>query len=312
MKPRYRGRFAPTPSGPLHFGSLVTAFGSYLEARAQGGEWWLRIDDVDAPRVQPGAIDLILRALEIHGLTWDGPVICQSSRRPAYHAALHALRQQGHVYPCACGRTEITRHARYGPEGAIYPDICREGMPLGARARSWRLRCPDATLYLHDAVQGSQMVDLHKQYGDFPLYRADGVFSFHLTSALDDLQLGMTDIVRGSDLLPSSLRQVYLRSLLAQDMLTFAHLPVVLDEHGEKLSKQTLAHPLDTSHAGDNLVRALAFLGHRPPPGLARAPLSEVHSWACAHWRLDQVPRLLQRPESDASPANASRSEGSL
>src|SRR3954447_4861944 len=189
----YRGRFAPTPSGPLHFGSLIAALGSYLEARSHAGEWRLRIDDLDPPRVAPGASDEILRCLERLGFEWDGPVVFQSRHIGAYHAALHELRQAGALYPCGCSRSEIEAVAERGSEGPVYPGTCRSGLARDRRARAWRIRLDAARIEFDDGLLGSQRLDLQREAGDFALYRADGVYSFHLASAVDEAELGITD-----------------------------------------------------------------------------------------------------------------------
>lgn len=296
VHPPYRGRFAPTPSGPLHFGSIVAALGSYLEARAHAGEWHLRIDDLDPPRVVPGATDSILRCLEQLGFQWDGPIIYQSRRTPAYHAALHQLRQRGVVYPCACTRKEIAEHAQAGVEGRVYPGTCRQGMPPRREARALRLLTTAARVHFDDAVLGPQSRDLEREAGDFALYRADGVFSFHLASAVDDGELDMTDIVRGADLLESSARQIYVLGLLGLKAPRYAHLPVAVNAQGEKLSKQTLAEPIDPSEPSRVLSRVLRFLGQSPREELSRADAPEVWQWAIANWRLERVPRASALP----------------
>ena len=241
----YRGRFAPTPSGPLHFGSIVAALGSYLEARTHAGEWHVRIDDLDSPRVVLGAAEEILRCLEALGFEWDGAVVWQSARLPAYHAAFHRLRSMGLVYPCACSRKEIAAVARTGTEGPIYPGTCREGMPEGRAARSWRIRTRGARVRFHDPVLGPQEYDIERESGDFMLYRADNVYAFHLASAVDDAEHGMTHVVRGADLLESSARQIWLLGRLGLPAPAYAHLPVAVDAQGQKLSKQTHARPVD-------------------------------------------------------------------
>jgi glutamyl-Q tRNA(Asp) synthetase len=289
LKARYRGRFAPTPSGPLHFGSVVAALGSYLEARIRDGEWHVRIDDLDPPRIVPGAADDILRCLEGLGFEWDGPVVYQSRRTPAYHAALHRLCVRGLVYPCACSRKEIAQHARIGIEGPIYPGTCRDGMPAGRAARALRLRTLGVRVAFDDGVLDAQSHDIEHDAGDFTLYRAEGVFSFHLASAVDDAELGMTDIVRGADLLESSARQIHLMRLLGLPVPRYAHLPVVVNERGEKLSKQARAAPIDPAEAGAVLYAALQFLGQAPPARLREAPAPDIWRWARGHWDLARV-----------------------
>lgn len=296
MNPPYRGRFAPTPSGPLHFGSIVAAAGSYLEARAHGGEWHVRIDDLDPPRVAAGAAESILRCLDQLGFQWDGPVIHQSQRAPAYHAALHQLRRRGVIYPCACTRKEIAERGRPGVEGPVYAGTCRSGMAAGREARALRLLATGARVQFHDSVLGPQTRDIEHEAGDFVLYRADGVFAFHLASAVDDGELGMTDIVRGADLLESSARQIHVLALLGLPVPRYLHLPVAVNAQGEKLSKQTFAEPIDASASSAVLVRVLRFLGQSPPDDLAQAQLLEVWRWAIANWRLERVPRVSELP----------------
>jgi glutamyl-Q tRNA(Asp) synthetase len=291
MNITYRGRFAPTPSGPLHFGSLVAALGSYLEARVHGGEWHLRVDDLDPPRVMPGAADAIMRCLEQLGFEWDGPVIYQSGRTAAYHAALHRLHQRGLVYPCACSRKEIAEQATIGVEGPVYPGTCRKSMPRDREARALRLLTLGARVEFDDAVLGHQSRDLEHEAGDFVLYRMDQVFSFHLASAVDDTDLGMTDIVRGADLLESSARQIHVLQLLGLRVPRYAHLPVAVNAQGEKLSKQTHAEPIDARNPSPVLVRALRFLGQSPPRELRRENVRVLWDWATTNWRLEGVPK---------------------
>ncbi len=308
MTQGYRGRFAPTPSGPLHFGSLIAAVGSYLEAKRHSGQWWLRIDDIDPPRVQPGAIDSILRCLERYGFGWDGPVIYQSQRRDAYHAVLLRLRQLGVIFPCACSRSEIFGVALNGTEGPVYPGTCRVGMQPGSRARALRLRVCDESLELEDEIQGIQRRALERDLGDVVLYRADTVFSFHLASTVDDAEFGMTHIVRGADLLESSIRQTYLQRLLDYRVPHYAHLPVAASAAGEKLSKQTHAQELSMTDPQLPLVRALQFLGQTPPEELVSYRVEDIWQWAIAHWRLQTVPRTTQRCADGISFASSARS----
>ncbi len=306
----YRGRFAPTPSGPLHFGSLVAAAGSYLEAKQRAGEWWLRIDDLDPPRVQPGATDSILRCLESYGFQWDGPVIYQSKRRPSYHAALHRLWQRGVIYPCACSRTQISQRAAPGTDGPVYPGTCRQGMRAGEKARALRVAACQAPIELDDEVQGLQRRALALDLGDYVLYRNDGVFSYHLACVVDDAAYGMTHIVRGADLLESSIRQIYLQQLLGLPTPRYVHLPVALSATGEKLSKQTRAAELPHAHPQAMVVQALRFLGQAPPPELRAARIEEVWRWAISHWNLSAVPRIPQRSVEEISFINSERSSG--
>lgn len=242
----YIGRFAPSPTGPLHLGSLVAAVGSYLHARAHNGQWLVRMEDVDEPRTVRGAADGILCTLEAHALHWDGPILYQSTRKDAYQAALDTLKQSGQAFPCACSRRNLI-------DGA-YPGTCRNGLPPGKTARSWRF-------------SGA---------GDFILLRADGCFSYQLAVVVDDAHQGITDVVRGEDLLDSTPGQIALQKALSLPTPRYAHLPIVRNERGNKLSKQTHAPALDSSRAPQNLQTALAFLGLNVPPTVPRDMLAQA------------------------------------
>ena len=291
VKSLYRGRFAPSPTGPLHFGSLVAATGSFLEARARGGEWHLRMEDVDTPRCSPVAATEILRALEACGFAWDGEVVWQSRRAEVYAAALEWLKAAGRVFPCACTRRELADSA-IAPDGAvIYPGTCRQGLPAGREARAWRLRVGDARVSFDDAIQGRIASDLAGEAGDFILLRADGLFAYQLAVVVDDAGIGITHVVRGADLLASTSRQIFLQRCLGVPTPGYAHLPVAVNAAGEKLSKQTRAAPVDISRPGPALFAALEFLGQRPPMELSGASVQDIWAWASTNWRLDHVPR---------------------
>ena len=271
-----RGRFAPSPTGPLHFGSLVAATGSFLEARTRGGDWHLRMEDVDAPRCSMVAATEILRALEACGFTWDGEVVWQSRRAEAYAAALEQLKAAGLVFPCSCSRRELADSA-IAPDGAvIYPGTCRPGLPTGREARAWRLRVGDARVSFDDAIQGRIVSELAGEAGDFILLRADGLFAYQLAVVVDDAGIGITHVVRGADLLASTSRQIFLQQYLGVPTPVYAHLPVAVNAAGEKLSKQTRAAPVDISRPGPALFAALEFLGQRPPPELSGASVQDI------------------------------------
>jgi glutamyl-Q tRNA(Asp) synthetase len=259
--PVYRGRFAPTPSGPLHFGSLVAALGSYLEARSRGGEWLLRIEDVDPPRVVAGSADGIMRTLEAFGFEWDGPVVYQSRRGEAYRATMETLRRLGRVYPCCCSRKRLAEAAsRRGVDGFVYPGTCRTRHDRGGSLAE-RFRVPDIRVTFEDDLLGRVACDIATECGDFVLRRADGVYSYQLAVVVDDAEQGISHVVRGADLLTSTPRQIVLQQALGLPMPAYLHLPVVQDEHGEKLSKQTLARPVDPAHPLPSLLAAADFLG---------------------------------------------------
>ena len=293
---KYRGRFAPSPTGPLHFGSLVAAVGSFLEARTRGGEWLVRMEDLDPPRVAPGAAEDILHTLAAFGLQGDGPVAYQSARHDAYHCALHRLREKRRVYPCACSRREIADSAVAGAEGPVYPGTCRGGVAAGKAARALRLDTWGAAVAFEDAIQGRIDCELGKETGDFVLYRADGTYAYQLAVAVDDAEQGITDVVRGADLLASTPRQIYIQQLLDLPRPRYVHLPVAVNAQGEKLSKQTLAMPVDRARPLPALVAALSFLGQRPPRTLALATVGELWNWASKSWDLARVPRTRTAP----------------
>lgn len=304
----YCGRFAPSPSGPLHFGSLVAAVGSYLEAKTHSAvhnsEWLLRIEDLDAPRVVAGAADGILRSLEAFGMAWDGPVMFQSTRTEAYHAALEQLRARGVLYGCACTRREIADSSLRGMDGAVYPGTCREGLPLGRSARATRLRTQGAKISFNDSIQGTITQDVEREAGDFVVARADGLMAYQLAVVVDDAAQGITAVVRGADLLDSTPRQILLQRLLGLPTPRYAHLPVAVNAAGEKLSKQTCALALNPDNPALQLVSALRFLGQAPPLALARASVSEVWDWAIANWRLTQISgRQASAPPGASAPA---------
>ena len=288
--PSYRGRFAPSPTGPLHFGSLIAALGSFLCARHAGGEWLLRIENIDPPREVAGATGDILRTLERHALEWDGAVLYQSTRSEAYEAALERLRTDGWLYECSCTRSEIAARGRRGPFGLIYPGTCRNGPLPSRRQRALRVRTHEHPICFTDLLQGPQAQSLQETSGDFVVRRADGLYAYQLAVVVDDAEQGITDIVRGADLLDSTPRQIHLQQLLGQPTPRYLHLPIAVNADGEKLSKQTHAQPLDDSHASGNLWQALAFLGQAPPVDLRRSRPHELLAWAQQEWRLETIP----------------------
>jgi glutamyl-Q tRNA(Asp) synthetase len=286
----YVGRFAPSPTGPLHAGSLVAALASWLDARAAGGCWRVRMEDLDRPRCEPGAADVILHQLEAYGLHWDGDVLVQSTRDDAYAAALDTLKAQGAVYPCVCSRSQLAQAPR-NPEGEIvYPGTCRNGLPADAVARSWRVRVPDASIHFEDRIHGELQQKLTHEVGDFIVKRADGLFAYQLAVVVDDALQGITHVVRGADLLWNTPRQIVLQGLLGLPTPVYAHVPLVTNAAGQKLSKQTLAPALPERGRGAVLAQALAVLGHPPPPELAGANPAELLTWARTHWHIANVP----------------------
>lgn len=294
------GRFAPSPTGPLHFGSLVAALGSCLEARSRGGHWLVRMEDVDRPRCRQEHADAILTTLEACGFEWDGPVMVQSARTARYREMFERLKSLGAVYPCGCTRSEIDG-APAGIDGApVYQGTCRAGLPPGKTARAWRLRLT-GDIEFGDAVQGSQHQNLPRDVGDCVLLRADGLFAYQLAVVVDDADQGVDHVVRGADLIHSTARQIYLQRQLSLPTPDYAHLPVAVDAAGQKLSKQTLAAPVGARDPIPALWAAASFLGQKPPVELRRLASADFWAWARAHWRLDSVPRVSAQPVPDYS-----------
>lgn len=288
-KPTYRGRFAPSPTGELHFGSLIAAVGSYLDARANKGEWIVRIEDVDTTRCRPEYETSILKTLEAFGFEWDGPVVRQTDRTDAYWAAFDRLKTNGLVYGCACTRKEIADSA-IGVDGApVYPGTCRNGLPEGKVARAWRLRVSDATIGFEDVIQGEQKQNLEKEVGDFVVLRADGLFAYQLAVVVDDIEQGVNHIVRGADLLASTPRQIWLYDCLKESVPVYAHLPLAVNDRGEKLSKQTRAAPVGSGNPVATLKAAMRFLNLVPEKdGIV---LQDLWNWAIMNWSIKVVPR---------------------
>jgi glutamyl-Q tRNA(Asp) synthetase len=291
---RYIGRFAPSPTGPLHFGSLVAAVASYCDAKSQGGQWLLRMEDLDKPREVAGAADMILRQLGAFGFEWDGEIVLQSQRSELYAEALNTLQNKGLTYPCTCTRKEIADSSNtQGIDGLIYPKTCylNKTMPPSIHA-AYRAVVADINIHFLDAIQGEISQNLSRDVGDFLLKRADGLFAYQLAVVVDDAAQNVTHIVRGADLLDSTPRQIYLQQLLNLPTPSYAHVPVVSNIAGEKLSKQTLAQPVSMRLPAQQLFDALKFLGQNPPDTIKNATLGEAWRWAIANWGVLQVPKL--------------------
>lgn len=280
----YVGRFAPSPTGPLHFGSLLAAAASYLQARRRGGRWLLRIEDIDPPREQPGAAKRIVEALERYGFEWDGPVINQSDSHEAHAAALERLLEEGHAYRCGCSRSDLADAPR-GPLGIIYPGTCRKGCT--AEETAVRIRTDDCAIRFVDGLQGVHQERLESESGDFVVWRRDGLVAYHLAVVVDDHEQGITEIVRGIDLMDSTCRQIWLQRLLGFPTPGYLHIPVAVHPDGEKLSKATGAAAVTVGHPQAVLVQALRALGQRPPAGLRDADLKDVWNWAIENWRVE-------------------------
>lgn len=285
----YCGRFAPSPSGPLHFGSLVTAVGSFLHAKHHHGKWLVRIEDLDLPRVVPGATDAILNTLERFGMEWDGEVVYQSHRHALYQDALASLDKQGLIYSCSCSRKEIADSSVAGIDGPIYPGTCRNKF-YDKQGDAKRIRTNDEPIKFTDGVSGPVCQTLAQDIGDFVVRRADGTYAYQLAVVVDDFEQNITHVVRGFDLLSSTPRQIYLQQRLGYPTPEYVHLPLVLHHTGEKLSKQTKAEPLNLSNILPELFAALTFLGQKPPAELMMGDIPSMWAWAIAHWQTDRVP----------------------
>ena len=293
------GRFAPSPTGALHTGSLVAAVGSWLMARSRGGRWLLRIDDLDTQRRSPGMADDIMRTLEKFGLYWDGEVSFQSRHTGAYEQAFAELAERGLVYPCGCSRKDIARSASapHAEDDCLrYRGACREGMRDGAVIRSWRIRVPEEDFCFYDLRLGRVSQRLSGRCGDFVVRRGDGEFAYQLAVVLDDHLTGVNQVVRGDDLLPSTPRQIYLQQLLGMPRPEYCHLPLVTGAGGAKLSKRDnlVSHQLGFARGkeGPLLLGVLRFLGQDAPPALAGTSCDEILLWAVRHFDAGRIPAV--------------------
>lgn len=289
-----RGRFAPSPTGPLHLGSLIAAVGSYLNAKSKNCEWLVRIEDLDPPREQPGAADDLLRTLEAFGLYWDGPVLRQSQRSELYLDAIDTLRQQGLVYACRCSRRDIELEAQPGIDGPRYPGTCRN-RHLAQTGTALRVITTDENIRAQDRIQGEIIQNLQRDTGDFVIRRRDGLFSYQLAVVVDDTDQGITEVFRGTDLLDSTPRQVYLQQRLGYPTPAYFHCPVAVNIAGQKLSKQNLAPALTAKNPSKPLIAAMKFLGQDVPDELAQASADEILLWGVHYWAVDRIPRQLQQ-----------------
>lgn len=277
----YVGRFAPSPTGPLHLGSLVAALASYLDARQQQGKWLVRIEDIDPPREQPGATTEILRALESHGLIWDDTVVYQSQRTELYREAANQLVEQRLAFYCRCSRLQLKRQK-------VYPGNCRAQLTPPEESAAIRV-IAQGDIDFSDRIQGHQHHNMNTDIGDFIIYRKDSLVAYQLATGLDDHLQGITHVVRGSDLLDSTPRQIYLQQTLKIDSPSYAHIPVLANADGQKLSKQNLAAPLDLKHCQQNLLQALRWLNQDPPEALISQPVPAILNWAETHWSIKNI-----------------------
>jgi glutamyl-Q tRNA(Asp) synthetase len=288
------GRFAPSPTGELHFGSLVSAVGSYLEAKCADGKWLLRVEDIDPPREVAGSAGRIIGDLQRMGLTPDEPVLYQSSRAEAYQDAIDTLIEKGLAFACACSRKDLS-------ESGQYPGTCRNGIPPGKVPRSIRFRVDSGVCTFHDKVQGMVSDSPAASGGDFIIRRADGLFAYQLAVVVDDHFQGVTQVVRGADLLDSTNRQICLQKALGFKTPDYMHHPVVVSSDGKKLSKRFRSDPVNLEEPVAAVGQALKFLGQNPPAGLS---LSGLWEWAVAHWDSSRIPRVRTIPPGSEPPIN--------
>ncbi|MDB6143651.1 MAG: glutamyl-Q tRNA(Asp) synthetase [Pseudomonas sp.] len=292
--PSYIGRFAPTPSGYLHFGSLVAALASYLDARAAGGKWLMRMEDLDPPREVAGAQTAILNTLERYGFEWDGELIHQSQRHDAYQQVVQRWFNQGLAYACTCSRKQLEAFQ------GVYPGLCRD---LGHEPddAAIRIRVPELEYRFEDRVQGLFAQHLGREVGDFVIRRRDGLYAYQLAVVIDDAWQGVTDIVRGADLLDSTPRQLYLQELLGLPQPRYLHVPLIIQPDGNKLGKSYRSPPLPSDQAVPLLLRALRALGQSAGDELEFASVREVLNWGIQHWNSTLVPRVRSLAEAELS-----------
>ena len=297
----YTGRFAPSPTGLLHYGSLVAAVASWLDARAAGGRWLVRIEDLDAPRSRAEISDAILRQLDTLALEWDGPVVYQSARLDRYRAALETLQRAGRAYWCGCTRKEIEDSAtQFDAAGGartanrVYPGTCRDGIRPGRTPRAVRVKTSGDPIRFVDRAQGETLQVVEREVGDFVAYRADGVHAYQLAVVVDDAEQGVTDVVRGANLLASTPRQILLQRLLGYTTPRYLHFPVAIDGTGAKFSKQSGAKAVPAARPAEALCAALEFLGLGGPP--AGEPPRDVLLWARERWSAHRVPAVHAAP----------------
>lgn len=283
-QPKYKGRFAPSPTGPVHFGTLLAAVGSYLQAKKHNGDWLLRMEDVDITRRVEGADTAILKTLEVFGFEWQGEVVYQSQRSELYRQALDALLEQDMVFPCICSRRQLACYR-------TYPGTCRQRSLPESNEHALRLHVADLNVQFHDLVMGTQQQQLQTECGDFIIRRRDGLFAYQLAVVVDDSLQGVTEIVRGADLIDSTPRQIYLQRKLAYPTPRYAHLPLAVDAQGNKISKSEGGSAVDTGQREVLLIKTLDFLGQQPPEDLAGSRLEDIWSWAQQHWNIGLVPR---------------------
>lgn len=294
----YRGRFAPSPTGPLHLGSLYTALASFLAARSRQGQWLIRIDDLDTPRNVSGAAADILKTLETFGLTWDEAVFYQSQQLQTYQAFIAQLIQQQQVYPCTCSRKDLT--AFHSEQGFIYPGFCRNKTAIPTAPYALRLKTAAVNIVFDDFLQGQVCHNIARQHGDFVIQRKDRIIAYQFAVVIDDYQQRISEVVRGFDLLDCTPQQIYLHQVLRLQPPAYMHVPILTDRHGQKLSKQSYAQPVDIRKPAETLFYLLTLLKQQPPPELSAAPAVELLHWAIKNWH----PEALKAVHTHVLPAS--------
>ncbi|THB72330.1 MAG: tRNA glutamyl-Q(34) synthetase GluQRS [Gammaproteobacteria bacterium] len=294
----YIGRFAPSPTGPLHFGSLVAAVGSYLEAKTNHGKWLLRVEDIDPPREVKGATKNIISTLEQFGFEWDEHITYQSRRYEIYQEYIDQLLHRSLAYSCGCSRKEIAKTATRSANGLIYPGTCRIGLG-NKEPRSVRLLTENIDINFHDLVQGVIIQNLETESGDYVIKRADGLYAYNLAVVIDDQLSGITDIVRGHDLLACTCQHIYLQRVLHFDTPRYAHLPIAINKSGQKLSKQNLAKEIDTHNKAQALFNALTFLNQNPDKQLLESDLDSIWNWSIENWNIGAIKGVKEKPAID-------------
>jgi glutamyl-Q tRNA(Asp) synthetase len=283
----YRGRFAPSPTGAVHYGTLIAAVGSYLQARHNRGHWFLRIDDIDRTRKIDGADDNIIKTLEAFGFTWDGAIVYQSTQTKYYQQALDQLMSRSLVFPCLCSRKQLLKSS-----SEIYPGTCRHRQLPENKPHALRIRVQDIDIGFNDVVMGAQRQNIEKQCGDFIIKRRDGLFAYQLAIVVDDAMQNISEVVRGADLLDSTPRQIYLQRLLHYPTPAYCHLPLAVDAAGNKISKSAGATRININKRESLLLSALYFLGQQPPHELEKCSLNDIWGWAIKHWQISLVPAV--------------------
>ena len=289
--PTYTGRFAPSPSGPLHFGSLVAAVASFLDARANQGTWLVRMEDLDPAREPPEAAETILEQLSDYGMQSDKPVLYQSHRLDAYQQALNILEDADLCFACVCSRQQVRAM------GSIYDGRCRARQHLQSEASAIRLKVEERTIEFEDLIQGRQVQNLARETGDFVIRRKDGLFAYQLAVVVDDHFQGVTHVIRGYDLLDSTPRQIYLARKLGMPIPRYGHVPVITNEQGQKLSKQHFAEPISSTERRSILHAAINYLGLTPPHRHHQIHVLDQLDWAIEHWDIQTIPKLATIPQ---------------